>query len=515
MISDAAGELPRDEETGEIEPERGLVRADADPVDEELIDEESPDDGGDTAAYLQELQRGLAGSRPVIPYDPEEEGDDPPAAASRAKPLAPRRAAAQAGGAVRKAPRGRPRWWLLSGLTSGVLAIAGLMLAGYYYYQSSATAANSRPIRRPPGEADPDNAFPGARAMRPQRPPEPIHLGVAYGTEKELWLKWAVGEFQKQPAARQIEVELIPMGSLEAAHAILKGDTRIHVWSPASSMYRGAFVNQWKIHHNEEPIVKEQMLALTPLVFVMWSKRYEAFVARFRHLTFQSIADALEMEGGWGGIADKPDWGLFKFGHTHPNQSNSGLMTLVLAAYEYHNKTQRLTPADIVSPRFQNWLGRIERGATGLSNSTGNMMKEMVLKGPSAFDVLMVYESVAIERLKNAEGRWDQLRIVYPRRNLWCDNPYYILNAPWCTPAHQQAAATLMDFLMSEPVQRQALEHGFRPGDPAVPIRFPASPFVQYEKYGLQVDLPSVCEQPSAEALDNLLQSWLRMSQLQ
>ena len=37
-------------------------------------------------------------------------------------------------------------------------------------------------------------------------------------------------------------------------------------------------------------------------------------------------------------IAGKPEWGLFKFGHTHPDQSNSGLLTLVLMAYEFAGK---------------------------------------------------------------------------------------------------------------------------------------------------------------------------------
>ena len=123
---------------------------------------------------------------------------------------------------------------------------------------------------------------------------------------------------------------------------------------------------------------------------------------------------------------------------------------------------------------------------------------------------MVVYESVAVEFLTSAEGRWEQLQIIYPRHNLWSDNPYYILNTPWSTPEHRNAAEAFLRFLTGEAAQKKALEHGFRPGDPKVPVKGPQSPLARYEKYGLKIDLPEVCQVPSADVLDNLLQSWIR-----
>src|SRR5262245_15130959 len=74
-------------------------------------------------------------------------------------------------------------------------------------------------------------------------------IGIAYGTEKKRWLEWAAGEFAKTDAGARIKVNLIPMGSLEGAQAILKGDSRIHVWSPASALYKDVFVQEWTIQH--------------------------------------------------------------------------------------------------------------------------------------------------------------------------------------------------------------------------------------------------------------------------
>lgn len=337
-----------------------------------------------------------------------------------------------------------------------------------------------------------------------------VEIGIAYGTEKQRWLQWAVDEFAKTKDGREIQINLIPMGSLEGAQAILAGDQRINVWNPASALYKDVFVQEWTIKNNTDPIVREEQLALSPMVFVFWQERYDAFVAKYGEASFNTVAQALREPGGWDAIAKKPEWGLFKFGHTHPNQSNSGLMILSLLAYEFQKKQRSLELKDILDPPFQTWMNDLENGVSGLSNSTGNMMRDMVLRGPSSYDALCVYENVAIDYFKNAEGRWGELRVAYPKRNMWSDQPYYILNTPWSNDLQRKAAGRFADFLLTDTIQRAALNHGFRPGNPSVPIKFPESPFTIYQKNGLQVDIPSVCEPPKAEVINNLLAIWQR-----
>jgi len=338
-----------------------------------------------------------------------------------------------------------------------------------------------------------------------------VELGIAYGTEKQRWLEWAVQQFGQTRDGKRIHVNLIPMGSLEGAHALLNGDQRIQVWSPASALYKDIFVQEWQVRYNgQNPILKEEPIALSPMVFVMWDERYQAFVQKYKTVSFATVGQALQEKGGWDAIAQKPEWGLFKFGHTHPNESNSGLMTIVLAAYSYQKKTRDLDLKDVLDVGFQNWLQSFERGVSGLSNSTGNMMKEMVLKGPSSYDALFVYESVVIDYLKNAEGRWGHLRVVYPEYNAWNENPYYIIDASWSSSDQRKAAQTFLDFLLSDAIQKESLSHGFRPANPNVAVKFPDSPFVKYADYGIKVDLAKICEPPRAEVVNNLLQSWQR-----
>ena len=68
---------------------------------------------------------------------------------------------------------------------------------------------------------------------------------------------------------------------------------------------------------------------------------------------------------GWATIAGKPEWGLFKFGLTDPNQSNSGLMTLILLAYEFLRRLRDLIGDEIRSPAFRDYLSDSGTGGHG------------------------------------------------------------------------------------------------------------------------------------------------------
>jgi hypothetical protein len=183
-------------------------------------------------------------------------------------------------------------------------------------------------------------------------------------------------------------------------------------------------------------------------------------------------------------------------------------------AYEHTGKHRGLTPADVADPAFQAWFRSLERSVAryggGLTASTGTMMKEMVLRGPSQYDCLVLYENLAIDYFDKARELWDDLHVDYPEPNLWNEHPYYVLDVPWSRKPERDAAARLLEFLLSEPVQRQALAHGFRPGNPSVPVRSGDSPLVRGERFGVRLSPPAMAEPPRAEVVDNLLSLYQR-----
>jgi Ca-activated chloride channel family protein len=401
-----------------------------------------------------------------------------------------------------------PKLTFLGKISIGLFVIACLGATYYLFFRGKTPSPDPGQVGQPVA---------GNPSLAPTTYTGPIvEIGIAYGTEKKNWLTWAVHEFAATPEGQKIKINLIPKGSLEGAQAVYRdNDKRINVWSPASALFTDVFVQEWQAQHGNNPILREEKLALTPMVFVLWDERYQALARnkRYTPISFGTIRAALQEKEGWQAIAMQPDWGLFKFSHTYPNQSNSGLMALVLLAYDHFNKSQGLVLRDILDKDFQADMEALEKGMSHMSHSTGDMMKDMVLYGPSKFDGLMVYESVVIDYLKPAAGKWGGLRVIYPRFNLWSDNPYYVLDVPWSSADQRQAAQSFLEFLMSDRIQKEALTHGFRPGNVNVPIRdIPDSPFVRYADAGLKIDVPNVIyERPNAEVINNLLEAWRRL----
>ncbi|MDR3636057.1 MAG: substrate-binding domain-containing protein [Isosphaeraceae bacterium] len=428
-------------------------------------------------------------------------------------------------------PSGRPaaprkrgwesaRWWGAYAVLALICVGAALSIRRELLHE--AQVDSHRLAAKPPRGGDfhdeaADTA--GPDGAPPSVPPakDVVEINIAYGTEKEKWLKDALREFEKTEPGRRSRVHLIGMGSLEGAEAVLRGtegagQKPIHVWSPASSVARDMLETSWLKHAKGSPILRAENLALTPMVFLMWKNRYDAFIKKYKQVDFKTLAQAMGERDGWAAIAQKPEWGYFKFGHTAPQLSNSGLLAIVLTAYENANKVRGLTVQDVTGPPFLSWLHRFETEVTPqgqkLNHSTGTLMKEMVLRGPSQFDCLVVYENLAIEYMEPALEHWGEagrLYVSYPDPNIWNEHPYYVLNVPWSDSRQREAANEFLDFLMSEPIQRKALEHGFRPANPAVPIRQPNSPLVRNEESGVRIDVPAICEPPRAAVVRELL----------
>jgi ABC-type Fe3+ transport system substrate-binding protein len=341
---------------------------------------------------------------------------------------------------------------------------------------------------------------------------ENVEIGIAYGTEKEKWLKWAVAEFAKTPEGKFVKINLLPVGSIEGIEAILKQDQRIHVWSPASSLVQELLVDKWKQEYDgKDPILSDAPLALTPMVIVMWEDRYDAFIAKYNTVNFRSLAQALEETTGWNAIAQKPDWGLFTFAHTMPTHSNSGLLTLVLMAYDYLNISRNVKTSQIMDEQFLTWLAKAQSNLIAEETSTGKLMDSMLRYGPTQMNSAMVYENLALSNLEIAAKRWGKIKIVYPIFSIWNDNPYYILDVPWSSEAKKNAAKLFQDFLLSKPAQMIARdEYLFRPANVDVPILDENSKFSNLLKQGImQVNVATI-SRPSAEVLEQLLVIWKR-----
>jgi ABC-type Fe3+ transport system substrate-binding protein len=344
----------------------------------------------------------------------------------------------------------------------------------------------------------------------------PITLTVLYSTEKEAWLKDVVAEFEGQVGGRAIELELKQMGSLEMAQAVLDGVEQPDLISPASSLQVSILQEQSAAKYGL-PLVNGaecRPVVNTPLVLVAWKERADVLWGNNPNGNmWQRLQEALIDPAGWAAY-DRPEWGYIKFGHTDPTRSNSGLMTILLMTYGFMGKTSGLTSNDILSsPDFNRWFTELEGSISEFGSSTGTYMRDITTYGPSKYDIVAVYESSAIEQARNAVGRYGELQVYYPPATVMSDHPFCVVKAEWVSSDKAKAAEALVDYLLSRPVQEQALAYGFRPVDPTIAPDQAGSPFNQLATNGIQLNLPPEVEVPPGDVLDTLLRFWDRSTQ--
>ena len=223
-----------------------------------------------------------------------------------------------------------------------------------------------------------------------------IEIGIAYGTEKQTWLEWAAKEFADTRRGPADPRQLDSHGLDRRGPRDPRRRQAIHVWSPASKLYRQtSSATGSPVQGRPDPRGGNAGADADGHRDVEEAATRTSRPAR-RSPSRPSPRHERAAPVGAPSPASR-EWGHFKFGHTHPDQSNSGLVTLILMAYEFQHKTAGLSGGDMGSPDFQDFLVNSSAASPACRIPPANMMKEMVLKGPSGFDALMVYESVAID----------------------------------------------------------------------------------------------------------------------
>ena len=189
-----------------------------------------------------------------------------------------------------------------------------------------------------------------------------------------------------------------------------------------------------------------------------------------------------------------PQWGRFKFGHTHPQFSNSGLISLFAEIYAASGKTAGLTVADVNKPRTADFLSGIEKSVVHYGSSTG----------PQYLSAAVLYENMVTESYSQNNLPFPVVAIYPKEGTFWSDHPIGIVEREWVTPEHREAAKTYIQYLLQRPQQEKAIAYGFRSGAVDVPL---ASPIDQ--AHGVDPKEPkTTLEVPSVPVMDAILNLW-------
>ena len=353
------------------------------------------------------------------------------------------------------------------------------------------------------------NSSTNESASSQQAPRGSLELVFPYGSEKEKWINDVTREFNrsnvKTRSGRTIFVRALPMGSGETIDNILSGRLEAHLASPAS----GAFIKlgnaESRSKTGKDLIAATDNLVLSPVVIAMWKPMAEAIGWGKKPIGWADILALSRNEKGWEAYG-YPQWGKFKFGHTHPEYSNSGLISLFAEAYAASGKTAGLTLADLNKPQLKQFVGGVEQSVVHYGSSTGFFGRKMFSNGPEYLSAAVLYESMVVESYSQSDLAFP-IVAVYPKEGtFWSDHPVGVVERDWVTPEHREAARTYIQYLLARPQQTKAMEYGFRPALVDLPLLAPLD-----AAHGMNPQEPkTTLEVPSAEVINAILQVWRR-----
>jgi Ca-activated chloride channel family protein len=355
----------------------------------------------------------------------------------------------------------------------------------------------------------------------PTETPRPeVIVHVIYGSEKREWLEPLVAQFNREQhqtsSGASIVVAATAMGSLEPIDLMLAGQLRPTVWSPASSVVLPVANAEWRRVYGEELVIgTPNDLARSPVVIAMWKPMAEALGWPEKSLGWADIAALATSDVSWGAYG-YPEWGPFRFGQTHPGNSNSGVVSILAGVYAGANKQRNLTLDDLHNSHVAGLLAEVRGGIVNDEDSTGFLAERMFQNGPAYLSAAVLYENLIVAQEARRQASRDTLRwtleqvpvvAIYPEEGtFWANHPYVHVNAPWVTAEQRLAAELFERFLLDRPQQLKALEIGFRPADTTIPLTSPLD-----AQHGVDVNLPlTILEVPQVEVIRAAQGLWSR-----
>ncbi len=305
------------------------------------------------------------------------------------------------------------------------------------------------------------------------------HITIIYSSEKASWMTVAYSDFMDEWQISHpddpITIDMQPYGSSNSIISILNGEIYPTIWSPASSIWMPLLNSKWAdLSHSSIPIVNISAavkIIYSPIVIATW----ESFNQTHNIKGFKDVHN----------LTLDPTVNI-RMAHTDPRLSNSGFMTVIMAlSAASGTSSENLTMSDLTNPNNQQWLREFESSAVVYGTSTGFLARYMKDQGPTALNIAFLYENLIRDISSTATG--GKIIAIYPEEGtLYSDHPFCILNADWISPQQRIVAEAFLNFLNENRTVISALEYGFRPIDPSIPL----DPEVfNYETNGIAYEL--------------------------
>ncbi len=308
---------------------------------------------------------------------------------------------------------------------------------------------------------------------------EKVTVEISSSNTKEDWMNAVAKKFNDEKhtlaSGKLIEIKVAHVTSGGSQQAILDGRSKPVVWSPGDQSWVDEANSVWR-DRNGRLLVPEACppTVFAPIGFSMWRPMAEALGWPDKPISWDDIANLSADPNGWS-TRSHPEWGAFKFGHTHPDYSNVGLLMMTALAYSIEGKTSGLTADEVYSPEVAQAFTGVEQNTYHYGIQSRPLMQILAQRGPSYLHAVTSSEAETLKT--NAEFK-DVLRFplvfIFPAKGTyWSEQPYCLLAGDWVTDEQKEAAKIFLDYILAPDQQSLAVDNYVRPISPNIPLRFP------------------------------------------
>jgi Ca-activated chloride channel family protein len=309
--------------------------------------------------------------------------------------------------------------------------------------------------------------------------PDAVKISIVTGDTKAEWLHNVTNRFNaaqvKNAAGKPVYVEVVDLSSGDAKLAILNNEITPTIWSPTERSWVEEANVVWR-DRTSRPLVSEAcpVSVYSPIGFAMWRPMAEAMGWPDTPIGWNEIVELSADPQGWARYGH-PEWGQLKFGHAHPDYSNSGFLMMASLAYATLDRTSGLTPELVKSEQVVEAFREIESRTFHYGLGARELLTLMANRGPSYLHAATTSEAAV---LKANVAFKDQAQFpfvfVFPADGtFWADNPVCILETDWVTDEQREAAQMYREFLLQPAQQAVTLDSGLRPADATIALRSP------------------------------------------
>jgi Ca-activated chloride channel family protein len=337
-----------------------------------------------------------------------------------------------------------------------------------------------------------------------------VLVSIASSNTKQNWLNQVVADFNDEgfetPGGLAIVAEVDHVTSGGSMNDILDGNKRPVVWSPGDPSWVEQMNTTWQQRYNRSINSDECVPTVyAPLGFAMWRPMAEALGWPDKDIGWDTIVELAADPEGWARYG-RPEWGQFRFGHTHPGYANSGLLSMTAFVHGVVDSEGQLTPAQVYDA--EDAMRSLEQNTSKYGRQAPAVLELMARQGPSYLHAAAVPEADTVRfNVERGDELAFPLAFIFPSGGtIWANHPYCILdNADWVSDEQVEAAEIFRDYLLDSERQELAVDNYLRPLDSAIALHAPMTlengtdPRVNTEKVPA---LPSPDADVSAAVID-------------